>query len=221
MKLQKIILCVAVALTAFGASLGLLEIGNYLRTAFQPLKVEIKPPEPIVSPVYAPERIPEFKPPVFTPVAEADPAEEPEEEPFDYGEGGDYYIIGDKPNGYGKKPKGFADLDYLSITTSDWDKKSEKVVRVKPSGSIVTPNKEFKFSWIDITGKRISLVTQTRKGISYQFDGKFIEEEEVKVKDENGEDYTETVVLKGRLTKWRNGVKIAEAKVKLAMSHGC
>jgi len=209
MKLQKIILCVAVSLTAFGASLGLLEIGNYLRTAFQPSKVEIKPPEPFAPIVYAPERIPEIKPPV----AEADPAIEPAEEPFDYGESGDYYIIG-------KNPKGFADFENLAITTHDYSEKLEKAVRIKPTGSLVM-KKEFKFSWINITNKRISFVTQTRKGISYQFDGKFIEEVEVKLKDDNGEEYTDYVVLKGRLTKWRNGIKIAEAKVRFALSHGC
>lgn len=217
MKLQKIILCVAVALTAFGASLGLLEIGNYIRTALQPLKAEVKTIEPIVSPVYAPERIPEFKPPVFTPVAEADPAIEPAEEPFDYGESGDYYIIGENP-------KGFADFENLAITTHDYSEKLEKAVRVKPTGSLVM-KKEFKFAWINILtdrkSKRISFETQARKGISYQFDGKFIEEEEIKYKNANGEEFTDYVVLKGRLTKWRNGVKIAEAKVKLAMSHGC
>jgi len=214
MKLQKIILCVAVALTAFGASLGLLEIGNYIRTAFQPLKAEVKSIEPIVSPVYAPERIPDFKPPVFTPTAEANPEEEPEEELEDWGETGDYYIVGNKP-------KGFADFDWVSIVTNVYNEKLGKAVAVKPSGSIVTnTDKEFKSSWINIADKRISLVTKTRKGISYQFDGKFVEEEEIKVKVD-GEEFTETVVLKGRLTKWRNGIKIAEAKVRLAMSHGC
>jgi hypothetical protein len=41
------------------------------------------------------------------------------------------------------------------------------------------------------------------------------------LKDSSGEEYSVDAVLKGRLTKWRNGVKIAEAKVKFAMSHGC
>jgi hypothetical protein len=56
--------------------------------------------------------------------------------------------------------------------------------------------------------------------VSYQFDGKFVDEE-IKLKDEYGEEYTETVYLKGRLTKWRDGKKIAEAKVRFGISHGC
>ncbi len=216
MKLQKIILCVAVALTAFGASLGLLEIGNYIRTAFQPLKAEVKPIEPIVPPVYAPERIPEFKPPVFTPTAEADPADEPEAEPEDWGVTGDYYILGDNP-------KGFYDFRNISIWDREYSEKLGKVVSVKPDGIINignTGNKEFNITWINITSRRISLVTQAKRGISYQFDGKFVEEE-TKLKTTTGEEYSEDVHLKGRLTKWRNGVKIAEAKVKLAVYHGC
>ena len=53
MKLQKIILCVAVALAACGASLGLLEIGNYLRTAFEPVRTDVK-----LKPVPAPTPTP-------------------------------------------------------------------------------------------------------------------------------------------------------------------
>ena len=80
--------------------------------------------------------------------------------------------------------------------------------------------KRFEFSWLNIANKRISFVTQSKKGVSYQFDGKFVEEE-IKLKDENDEEYTEKVVLKGRLTKWRDGKKIAESKVKFSELFGC
>ena len=219
MKLQKIILCVAICLTAFGASLGLLEIASYLRAAFAPLKVAVKPFEPVQLPVVYPSRIPEFQQPVLTPPEETVPIEEAEQE--DQGRTGDYYLVGEKP-------KNFKDFDWLSIVDREYNEKLGKVVSFKPIGLIVinegkdfnNEDKEFKFSWININGKRISLVTQAKKGVSYQFDGKFVEEE-IKLKDENGEEYPEIIVLKGRLTKWRNGVKIAEAKVKFGLSHGC
>jgi hypothetical protein len=203
MKLQKIILCATIALTAFGASLGLLEIGNYLREDFAPVKIEIKP---IASPVvYPPQNIPDFEL-----SADETPAEASEPE---YDGSGDYYIIDGNP-------KGFEDFENLSITTREWNNKNAKSVAVKPYGALQM-KKEFKFSWLNLTDKRISFVTRDRKGISYQFDGKFIDDEEVKLKDSSGEEYSVDAVLKGRLTKWRNGVKIAEAKVKFAMSHGC
>jgi hypothetical protein len=210
MKLQKIILCVAVALTAFGASLGLLEIGRYISAFFQPTKAEVKLIKPLPSPsvVYAPPIV-EFKQPVFTPpeVSNSD-----EEETCEFDEEGDYSLIGDKP-------KGFEDLSEMSIVTNFYNSKTDKVIPIKPYGWIWM-TKKFKFSWLNIANKRISFVTQSKKGVSYQFDGKFVEEE-IKLKDENDEEYTEKVVLKGRLTKWRDGKKIAESKVKFSESCGC
>jgi|GEM_PF-2884949 len=214
MKLQKIILCVAIALTAFGASLGLLEIGSYIRTAFAPaINVEVKPLAPVQPPVIYPQRIPDFAQPIFTPTEESEPVEEPE----DWGATGDYYIIDERP-------KGFENFLILDITDHEYDEESKKVVKIKPEGLIRIENREavkdFEFSRIKINGKRISLATEKKKGVSYQFNGKFIEED-VRLKDENGEFYTETVYLKGRLTKWRDGKKIDEAKVRFSISHGC
>jgi hypothetical protein len=159
MKLQKIILCVAIALTAFGVSLGLLEIGSYIRTAFEPLKVEVKPFKPIQPPVVYPQRIPDFPPPAFTPTEES----EPEAEPEDWGETGYYYIIDEKP-------KGFEDFSILNIDDHEYDEESKKVVRIKPEGWIHTILKDqeavttFEFSRININGKRLSLVTQAHTG---------------------------------------------------------
>ena len=210
MKLQKIILCVVVALTAFGLAVGLLDLGRYLRTAFQsPAKVEIKAEKTIPAPLPMANADIKFAPETYKPPVENEP-----ETDYDYGETGDYYIAGRY------KPKGFKDFDNLSILTHEYDTKLKKVVRVKPSGSIQA-GKEFKFSWINIENKRISLITESVKGVSYQFDGKVIEEEELKYKDAKGEEITDYVYIKGRLTKWRNGVQIAEAKVKFAIVHGC
>lgn len=210
MKLQKIILCVAIALTAFGASLGLLEIGRYVGDFFQPLKTEVRTTRPIPAPtvVYVSPDV-EFKQPVFTPTEE-NKTEEKEYCKFD--ETGDYALLDENP-------KGFKDFDYLTIITRDYNNDSENGIPIKPKGAVWT-KKEFKFTWINITGKQISFLTQTKKGVSFQFDGKFVDEK-LKMKDANGEEYTETIVLKGRLTKWHNGKKIAEAKVKFTEMCGC
>ncbi|MEP6904357.1 MAG: hypothetical protein ABJA66_21750, partial [Actinomycetota bacterium] len=135
-----------------------------------------------------------------------------EKESCDWGETGEYSIIG-------QNPKGFEDFDSLSITTNDYDEKLAKIIPVKPTGLIQT-TKEFKFTWLNIANKRISFITQTKKGLSYQFDGKFIRQE-IKLKDESGEEYTEYVLLSGHLSKWRSGVKIAEAKLKFTEFCGC
>ncbi|HEY8561595.1 MAG TPA: hypothetical protein VIL74_14560 [Pyrinomonadaceae bacterium] len=218
MKLQKIILCAAIALSAFGASLGILEIGGYLRSAFAPaVSVEIEPPEPAQPPV--------FSPPTFTDVrsepaaAIEQPVPEEEAEPEDWGNTGDYFIVDENP-------KGFEDFSNLNIVDHIYDVKQEKPVKVKPYGVIEIARegdeyiKEYKFSSININGQRVSVVTRAKGGVSFRFDGKFTEEN-MTLKYKNGDEYEETIYLKGRLTKWRGGVKIAEANVRFGISHGC
>ena len=220
MKLQKIILCAAIAVTAFGASVGLLEIGAYLREALTPIRVELKPLETVQLPIgYQPPRIPDFPPPSYTPPPAVSEPQEDESEVVDWGFTGDYYIIDDNPEGF---------EDFLNLTISDheYDEKSEEVVKIKPEGTIDIQDpkrddvKTFKLMSIDIKGQKILLISQTKKGVSYQLDGKFVEQDVIR-KDENGEEYTETVYLKGRLSKWRDGKKIAEANVRFGISHGC
>lgn len=212
MKLQKIVLCVAVALTAFGASLGLLEIGSYLRAAFQPLKAEIKPLRPIPVPtVIYRQPVPEIKEePETTPPEVSNSDEDDASCGFD--ETGDYAL-------YNVPPKGFEDFDTLSIVTTVYSDKYPDGIAVKPQGSLMMKS-EFKFSRTNINDKRISFVTESKKGVSYQFDGKFVDEI-VKQKTDDGEEYEQTIVLKGRLTKWLNGKKTAEAKVKFLEMCGC
>jgi hypothetical protein len=216
MKIQKIILCCAVAPAAFGASLGLLELGNYVRSAFLSPKSDVEisnvPQTPTLPSIVPPNA--EFKMSTVVVPASETVEEEPENE---WGETGDYYIAG-------KYPKGFADFDSLSIVTREWNYEKQRIVAAKPSGSLQTYEKdktgtEYKFSAININGKRISIVTRSVKGVSYQFDGKFVLEE-YKAKLQNGEEYIDAILLKGRLTKWRGGKKIAEAKVNLEIG-GC
>jgi hypothetical protein len=209
MKFQKIIMCIAVALTAFGASLGLLEIGRYISAFFQPTKAEVKLIKPIPSPVFYQPPIVKFEQPVVSPPEVSDSKLE---ETCEFNQQGNYVIIGENP-------KGFEDFSYFSIVTTHYDSKTDKLIPIKPYGWIEL-TKKFNLSWLNFTGKRISFVSQAKKGVSYQLDGKFVNEE-IKLKDEDGEEYTEQVVLKGRLTKWRDGKKIAEAKVKFSELFGC
>jgi hypothetical protein len=210
MKLQKIILCVAVALTAFGASLGLLEVGSYLRAAFQPDKREAQTVRPIPAPTAIiqtlaaePIKAPETTPPEVSNSVEDDAS-------CDIVETGDYAL-------YGKAPKGFEDFDTLNITARVYTDDYPDGIAVKPQGALFM-KKEFRFSRTNINVKRISFVTKSRQGVSYQFDGKFVEE---KVTYKQNEEHEQTIVLKGRLTKWLNGVKTAEAKVRFLEMCGC
>lgn len=206
MKIQRFVLCSAVTLAAFGASVGLLEIVRWLGAFSEPLKIKFE------TPVFTlPPRV-EFKPADFVDKpANVEPVEE-----YEWSETGDYYFAG-------KTPKGFENFGSLSIVTREWNYDRDRFVAVEPSGSIQarqgTKYLDYQFSAININGKRVSIVTQSVKGISYQFDGKFVEEK-LEYKNAAGMEIIDEVVLKGRLTKWRNGKKIADAKVNFEVG-GC
>jgi hypothetical protein len=129
---------------------------------------------------------------------------------------GDYYIIGDLP-------KEFKDFDTLSITTTSYENASAEnnyeAVAIPPEGFIAT-NKRFNFKRINIADKQIAFETETKKGVSYKFVGEFIDEEKIEYKTAEGYDFTEYAILKGRLTKIRDGKKIAETEVNFAAG-GC
>lgn len=218
MKLQKIILCVAVALTAFGVSLGLLEIGKYLLTAYSPETVEETAVLPILEkqqPVLAENQPDDITVYPFRNMlspqatAAADPKIESEPEPETY-KGGEYYIIG-------KLPKGFKDFDNLSVETIDYaivqPGNNYEEFYIPPKGSLYM-KKEFKFIRVSVSNERISFETKTIKGISYQFVGKFVDERI------DMDEYWEHAELEGQLTKLSGGKKIAGSKVKFAVG-GC
>lgn len=205
MKLHKILLCTAAILTSFGVSLGLLEIVYYINSAFQPetpTKIAEIKPERNLTVVYQ-------QPEVSRSVPAADPTES--KEYCEFSPEGDYTI-------FGSNPKGFEDFETLTVVTTNYDEVKNENFPVEPVGMLYL-KKEFKFSWIKIKDKQISFVTVTRRGVSYQFDGRYVDEK-VKTKVD-GEEYEQTIPLKGRLIKWRNGIKIAEAKVKFIEMCGC
>jgi hypothetical protein len=211
MKLQKIVLCAALALTAFGASLGILEIGSYVRAAFQPFGTKIKLVRPVPAPtviVVPPDT--RLKQPDLYAVPEVSKSDE---EVCRFDRTGDYGNIDENP-------KGFEDFETLSITTRVYSEKYPDGIAVKPTGALLTASTEYKFSQTNINGKRISFVTQTKKGVSFRFDGKFVNKK-YKYKLEDGEENEQNVVLEGRLTKLRTGVRIAETKIKFGEMCGC
>ena len=194
------------ALTAFGLSVGLFDIGRYLTANSAP---EVKQVEEVKTVTIDELRSsqtdlePKIEEPA--PVVESEETTKPE-----FYADGYYYIIGDAP-------KGFKDFDSLTIETTDYNlatpENDYKYINIPPKGYVFT-TKEFNFKRISVSEKRISFETETIKGISYKFVGEFTEEEV-----ELGE-YTEYALIKGTLTKMRDGKKITAAEVKLAAG-GC
>jgi len=211
MKFQKIFLCVAVALTAFGVSCGLFEILRYLTADSAPKAEPVSAVvEKTVSADTMPPEVTVFPPPPAAPtVSETEKKDEDETDYADYPDG-EYYIIGELP-------KGFKDFDSLIVQTTDYSLASAennyKEVQIAPKGYVYAKQK-FDFRRIAVSRKRLSFETVTIKGVSYKFVGKFVEET-----IDMGE-YMEHVELEGDLIKMRDGKKIAGFKVKLARG-GC
>jgi hypothetical protein len=108
-----------------------------------------------------------------------------------------------------KLPKEFKDFNTLSITSHDWTNATEEnnyqPETVIPKGYLKT-GKKYNFTKISIANRRISFETGRIKGISYSFIGKYPEIKEF------DEDWTD---LHGTLTKYKDGKKIAQIKLKL------
>jgi hypothetical protein len=216
MKIKNYLFRFAVAVVAFISGLGIFNLGQYFQSVFQTKQQKIESAAPVKNEqirieelIYPPRNVEEVKTPISEQTVTNTESEEKAEYEFDAG--GDYYIIGDLP-------KGFKDFDTLSITTKNYESVSEENnsqgISIPPEGFVLT-KKEFKFARINIADKQIAFKTETKKGISYKFVGKFINEE-IKL----GE-YSDYAVIEGSIIKMHDGKKIAESKVKLGAVHGC
>jgi hypothetical protein len=125
-----------------------------------------------------------------------EPIEQPAAEP-DSDASGAYGIIEDLP-------KEFKDFSYIDIAERDYASMSEENPDGKPivpEGFFETTARKYKFTRISISRKFITFETETKKGISYKFVGEFT----------GGGDET-GAIFKGRLTKMRDGKKVASGK---------
>lgn len=215
MKIKIYLLWMAVAVLTFVFGISVFSVGRYIQSFFsakvqttelaEPAKVE----EINVDAIIFPPRKIEQTETSITPMMEKTVDSEKETE-YEFDAEGNYYIIGDLP-------KGFKDFDALSITTNSYENGYNDTT-IPPEGSIFI-KKEFKFVRINIGNKQIAFVTETKKGISYEFIGEFIEEK-IKHTTNYGYEITENAVLKGRLKKMREGKKVAESEVHFALG-GC
>jgi hypothetical protein len=211
MKLQKIVLSLAVSVITFGAGVGLVTIVSFLGAPSEPAKlIAISDLKPL------PPNLPEPLP-IKTEEPQTPEAKEYVHKEFDKpGDDGYYYLIG-TPSG--KTPKGFKDFEYFELWTSEYEGNG-KETPTKPFGS-VTAKLYLKIPHIKISEKKISFKTETFKSTFYQFEGKFVEELFTRRYDDGSGVYTDAVPLKGVLTKWKNGVKVAEAQVIFGYTMGC
>src|SRR5262245_47959150 len=115
MKLQKIILCIAIASAAFGASLGLLDIGCYLKTAFARKWQNAETIQPVAEKNISHQATPS---PFSYPKFEPDPDKNSEETKLDFIPVGHYFIVG-------KLPREFNEVTDLRIEVVDHSRDSK------------------------------------------------------------------------------------------------
>ena len=138
-----------------------------------------------------------------------------ENENVEFSAEGYYFIIGNKP-------KSFENVYEFEITLTDYFRgtpENNYNEDIPPQGYL-SAKKKYNFTRINIANKKITFETETKNGISYEFIGEFIDEEEVTYTTSDGYELTHRAILEGYLIKKLNGKKIAESKFKFAAG-GC
>jgi len=153
---------------------------------------------------------PEETKPTATAVVETVQTVSVPDQPTEFHADGDYY-----PEG--KLPQEFKNIEFVNIVTGEHseDEDGNYVFEAKvPSGYLQT-NKEFRFKRVLINGRIVSFETETKKGISYSFEGSIKE-----FYPEKNSEYS-TDNLTGLLIKRKNGKSVAETRITMEYYVGC
>lgn len=106
-------------------------------------------------------------------------------------------------------PTEFSDFGGINLN-------AKKLRRLPSAGLQLINGTTFRFKTLNVKQNNFTFTTVALKGVSYSFSGRFLK----------GGDYSsgilddETPVLEGTLTKFRNGQKLAEAKLKFVYFGG-
>src|SRR5262245_59355548 len=102
----------------------------------------------------------------------------------------------------GAHPDGFSDFGGINLN-------AKRAKRLPPPGVQLNNGRNYRFKQLTVSRERLDFTTVALSNISYSFSGKFLKGgvyEAANLDDE-------TPVLEGMLVKYRNGKKIAEAKL--------
>jgi hypothetical protein len=123
-----------------------------------------------------------------------------------------------RPYGYyslvGAHPKGLEDFDTIQYWRKE-DEQSGPDISERLSGVNERGGTRYRYSTISINRRRFVFTTVKVKGTSYSFAGRFLRTDFV-----NADMDFDKPVLAGRLVKYRNGKKVAEANVRLSYFAG-
>lgn len=117
---------------------------------------------------------------------------------------GYYFVLS---HGENDVHKGFEEFEGFELVMMSY-RTDGTSVPVRPRGT-VHAGKAFNLSHVQIEGDHISFDTSTVRGVSYSFEGAFL-----------NTDDPDAPVLRGRVVKFVNGAKAAEAQLEFIMEEG-
>lgn len=103
--------------------------------------------------------------------------------------------------------KGFEDFEGFELVTTDYHADGTSVP-VRPHGT-VHARRAFSLARVRVEGDRLSFETSAVRGVSYSFEGVFLHTDD-----------PDAPVLRGRVVKFVNGAKVAEAQLEFIMEEG-
>ena len=115
---------------------------------------------------------------------------------------GSFWIVGTPPNE-------FSDFSAINLN-------AKKLRRIPPSGYQTNDGKSYRFKTLVVKRDNFTFTTVPVRGVSYSFAGKFLKGGNFAASWSGDED----PVLEGTLTKFRDGKKLAEAKLKFSYFGG-
>ena len=123
-----------------------------------------------------------------------------------------------RPYGYfsmiGKPPKGFENFDTIQY----WKKNQEQSgpdISDRLSGVNVSGGRVYQYATVSVNRKSFVFTTKKVRGISFSFQGRFLRTDFVEEEFD-----LDKPVVEGKLSKYRNGKKVAEANVRLSYFAG-
>ena len=115
---------------------------------------------------------------------------------------GSFWIIGTPPNE-------FSDFSAINLN-------SKRLRRLPPTGLQTNDGKTYRFKTLTVKRDNFTFTTMTAGGVSYSFAGKFLKGGNLAASWLGDE----SPVLEGTLTKFRDGKKLVEAKLKFSYFGG-
>ena len=115
---------------------------------------------------------------------------------------GSFWIVGQTPNE-------FSDFSAINLN-------AKRLRRLPSPGLQTNDGRTFRFKTLTVKRDTFTFTTMSRDGVSYNFSGRFLKGGNFAARWSGDE----TPVLEGTLTKFRDGKKLAEAKLKFSYFGG-